>query len=236
MDGRIPVETMYFNNTRYSGHQAMHAVWDATVLDAGVDAPSLAVMSRRVGPTYGLKSINYVAHTLGKYASALDGKAGVVWGSERPWAEVLLARAGAAHLTTIDYGRITSTHPRFTTTTPPALAAMMLTAPRAWDFAFTFSSLEHSGLGRYGDALNPWGDMEAAVQTWCLLKPGGLFFLGVPCKNVACSEDVLFWNAHRFYGPLRLGEMSAGYELVETVRTEDVSPFASVIHVLRKKG
>ena len=36
----------------------------------------------------------------------------------------------------------------------------------------TFSSIEHSGLGRYGDSLNPWGDLITMAQSWCLLKPG----------------------------------------------------------------
>jgi hypothetical protein len=236
MDGRIPVQTWYFNNTRYSGHDALESVWDSATLDAAITAANLQAMARHVMPSYGLNSAAYVAHALAKYRSAVEGKVGVVWGSERPWAEVLLARAGAAHITTFEYGRITSMHPRFATSTPPALAAMMLTHPRAWDFAFTYSSLEHSGLGRYGDPLNPWGDMEAAVQTWCMLKPGGLFFLGVPCKTAACADDELVWNAHRFYGPLRLSEMRAGYEVIETIRTDDIVPDASVIHVLRKKG
>ncbi len=110
----------------------------------------------------------------------------------------------------------------------------MISAPRIWDFAFTYSSLEHSGLGRYGDALNPWGDMEAAVQTWCLLKPGGIFFLGLPCKDASCSEDVLVWNAHRFYGQRRLPEVFAGYEVVDKVTTTDGVARASIIYVLRK--
>jgi hypothetical protein len=131
-------------------------------------------------------------------------------------------------------GSITSKHARFTTTTPPNLAALMISAPRIWDFAFTYSSLEHSGLGRYGDALNPWGDMEAAVQTWCLLKPGGIFFLGLPCKDASCSEDVLVWNAHRFYGQRRLPEVFAGYEVVDKVTTTDGVARASIIYVLRK--
>ena len=29
-----------------------------------------------------------------------------------------------------------------------------------FDAMASYSSLEHSGLGRYGDALNPWGDQE----------------------------------------------------------------------------
>ena len=37
----------------------------------------------------------------------------------------------------------------------------------------TYSSLEHSGLGRYGDSLNPWGDLITMAKAWCLLKPKG---------------------------------------------------------------
>jgi hypothetical protein len=32
-----------------------------------------------------------------------------------------------------------------------------------FDAIVTFSSVEHSGLGRYGDALNPWGDIIAYI-------------------------------------------------------------------------
>ena len=28
-----------------------------------------------------------------------------------------------------------------------------------FDAVVSFSSLEHSGLGRYGDAINPWADV-----------------------------------------------------------------------------
>jgi hypothetical protein len=42
----------------------------------------------------------------------------------------------------------------------------------AWSIV-TFSSVEHSGLGRYGDALNPWGDIIAIARAWCVTKQGG---------------------------------------------------------------
>jgi hypothetical protein len=35
--------------------------------------------------------------------------------------------------------------------------------------------LEYSGLGRYGDHLNPEGDVEASEECFCVLKPGGYF-------------------------------------------------------------
>ena len=51
-----------------------------------------------------------------------------------------------------------------------------------FDAMVTFSSLEHSGLGRYGDSLNPWGDLITMSQAWCLLKPGARALVGIPGK------------------------------------------------------
>lgn len=75
----------------------------------------------------------------------------------------------------------------------------------AFDFIVTFSSLEHSGLGRYGDPLDPFGDIKEMRKLRCLLKPGGLFFLGVPT-----GPDTIVFNAHRIYGRLRLPFMMEG--------------------------
>lgn len=49
-----------------------------------------------------------------------------------------------------------------------------------FDLVVTFSSVEHSGLGRYGDALNPWGDLIAMAKAWCITKTGGKALVGVP--------------------------------------------------------
>ncbi|RCN47679.1 hypothetical protein ANCCAN_06243 [Ancylostoma caninum] len=43
-----------------------------------------------------------------------------------------------------------------------------------FDFAITFSSIEHSGLGRYGDPLDPIGDLREVLKVMCLLKKGGI--------------------------------------------------------------
>lgn len=40
------------------------------------------------------------------------------------------------------------------------------------DFAFSFSSWEHDGLGRYGDPIDPWGDVKAMQRASCYVKPG----------------------------------------------------------------
>ena len=48
------------------------------------------------------------------------------------------------------------------------------------DLIFSFSSLEHDGLGRYGDPINPFADLESIARAWCMLRDGGTFMLGLP--------------------------------------------------------
>ena len=56
--------------------------------------------------------------------------------------------------------------------------------------------LEHVGLGRYGDPINPEGSRLAATELQRVLKPGGSLFLSVPVGR----ERVCF-NAHRVFSP-----------------------------------
>jgi hypothetical protein len=51
---------------------------------------------------------------------------------------------------------------------------------RQFDAVVTYSSLEHGGLGRYGDELNPWADLIAMAKAWCLTKSGGRMLIGLP--------------------------------------------------------
>lgn len=81
------------------------------------------------------------------------------------------------------------------------------------DWIVVYSSLEHSGLGRYGDSLNPDGDKDAMLHAWCMLKPGGYLLLGVP---MTCSFDgFIQYNAHRTYGFKRLAYIASEFELVD---------------------
>lgn len=87
--------------------------------------------------------------------------------------------------------------------------------------------LEHSGLGRYGDPLNPHGDVEAVQQVHCMLKPGGLFFLGLPTSSDGSSY--IEFNAHRVYGTSRLALLFKNWEMVD----KKPSPYHTVF-VLKK--
>lgn len=117
-----------------------------------------------------------------------------VIGSLTPWIESMLIHMGNT-VTTIEYNVPESNHEKvkcrdyfkyFTSTSDK------------FDTIVSFSSIEHSGLGRYGDPLDPDGDLKTMYQIHRTLKPDGLLIWGGPV-----GKDALTWNAHRVYGPIR---------------------------------
>ena len=79
-----------------------------------------------------------------------------------------------------------------------------------FDGMVTFSSLEHSGLGRYGDQLNPWGDLVTMARAWCVVAPRGRALVGVPMAG----HDLVCMNAHRMYGSVMLAHLFASWDVV----------------------
>ena len=146
-----------------------------------------------------------------------------VFSAITPWVEAALLglpELQHANLTTIDWNQ-------------PILAARHTLAP-AWrrlrtlgqaelarhyargerfDAIVAFSGIEHDGLGRYGDPLNPEGDLAAISEMGALLARGGLLLLGVP---TAVLDDVVY-PRHRLYGPGRLPWLLRGWTLLGRV-------------------
>lgn len=60
-------------------------------------------------------------------------------------------------------------------------------------------ALEHFGLGRYGDPIDPMGHARGLANMASLLRPGGIFYLSVPIGR----ERVEF-NANRVFDPRTL--------------------------------
>ena len=81
-------------------------------------------------------------------SSQIDGKDVLVIGSQSPWLESILVSKGARLVTTFDYIRINNEHPNIETLVPNEMAKKFTDGVR-FDVMITFSSIEHSGLGRY---------------------------------------------------------------------------------------
>jgi len=130
------------------------------------------------------------------------GKSWLVLGSKLPWLEVLLLAAGASKVTTIDYqveDFMAQAHPDIKVLTPQEFTAHK----QSFDGAIQYSSIEHSGLGRYTDQLNPFADRQTVQATWCLLK-NGAWFLTSEMSYFALDDlqDMrVLYNSGRAYGP-----------------------------------
>ena len=68
--------------------------------------------------------------------------------------------------------------------------------------------IEHIGLGRYGDPVDPEGHLKAAAEMVRVLRPGGALLLGTPV-----GRERLFFDAHRVFDPRTVVEAFGGLGL-----------------------
>lgn len=130
-----------------------------------------------------------------KYIDFIKDKKVAVIGSQSPWIESILINCGAKEVTTVEYNVPICNHPIIKTISYDNFCE----SSDKYDAIISYSSIEHSGLGRYGDPLNPNGDIETMEQIYKSLNDGGLCFVGFPV-----GKDHLVWNVHRIYGEIRL--------------------------------
>jgi hypothetical protein len=81
----------------------------------------------------------------------------------------------------------------------------------SFDVVLSFSSFDHSGLGRYGDDIDPDGDRKAMSFARHVMKSNSnaIFLATVPI-----GEDIIVWNLHRRYGAVRLPLLLADFKEV----------------------
>jgi SAM-dependent methyltransferase len=70
--------------------------------------------------------------------------------------------------------------------------------------------IEHIGLGRYGDPLDPWGSEKAAGELARILAPGGRLYLTTPV-----GEPCIQFNAHFVRSPAQVKAMFPALDLIE---------------------
>ena len=71
------------------------------------------------------------------------------------------------------------------------------------------STLEHIGLGRWGDPIDPEGDIKTMQEIRRVLKRGGHCILTIPF-----GYPTVVFNLHRIYDEGRIKTISEGFEIV----------------------
>lgn len=70
-------------------------------------------------------------------------------------------------------------------------------------------SLEHFGLGRYGDEIDPFGDIKAIAEVYRVLRGGYYIFT----TFVTTGDTYIIFNARRVYSLKEIRKMLKGYKL-----------------------
>ncbi|RDC56225.1 DUF268 domain-containing protein [Pedobacter chinensis] len=81
-------------------------------------------------------------------------------------------------------------------------------------------TVEHIGLGRYGDPIDPDGDIKAIDELIRVVKPGGSILFVTPVGN-----PKIMFNAHRIYDPHMITNLFKNCELKQFSLVTDQNEF-----------
>ena len=81
-------------------------------------------------------------------------------------------------------------------------------------------TVEHIGLGRYGDPIDPSGDLKAINELKRVVKPGGSLLFVTPVGKAR-----IIFNAHRIYSALAVEKAFEGFKLEDFSLVTDDSRF-----------
>jgi len=191
MSWKVPVSSLYFDNTV-----------NAPTFFSKKDVDKFMDICSNRGTNYYGDIDLCLYNALKDYP--IQNKEVAIMGSETPWYESICLTYGGKP-TTIEYNKIVTDDDRLNVMTVEEYDRN----PKQFDMAFSISSFEHDGLGRYGDTLCPDGDLNAMKKMKNTIKKNGTMFLSVPY-----GQDELVWNAHRIYGHLRFPLLIEGWVIL----------------------
>ena len=137
----------------------------------------------------------------------INNKNVAIIGSQSPWLECICLNSDAKSVTTVEYNVPEVNYPKLKAI---SYYKDFKNTNIKYDCILSFSSIEHSGLGRYGDELDPYGDIKTMDDIYNNLDDRGLLYLGIPI-----GPDALSWNANRIYGNIRLPILLEKFKILE---------------------
>lgn len=200
LNGRIIIiDNDYVNEVEVTGNE--------TFLQKDIDKYIDMANNRMIGNYQ--SSDPYIYQALDKFN--IENKSVLIIGSQNPWYESICLKY-KGNPTTVDFRKIVSEDKRISTLTVDEYNKL----DYQWDASISVSSLEHTGLGRYGDPLDPNGDLKAMKELKLKIKKEGLLFLAVPL-----GIDYVRFNALRIYGRIRLPMLLDGWEMIDSFGYSD---------------
>ena len=216
LDDKIPILNWWLNNSKNN-----NIIWSKRLIDdyrRRLVSSRIRSMKEGCGG-YGCVAVNNIYTSLEKY-NIRNKNVGVL-GSLTPWIEAMLLNFNNT-VTTIEYNVPKCNYDRLRCIN---YFTEFQTTSNLYDCIVSFSSIEHSGLGGYGDPLDPNGDIKTMNDIHKNLKPNGLMIWGGPV-----GHDALVWNVHRVYGKIRLPLLFEGFNELEWIGFDKNELLNSELH------
>lgn len=204
-NNKIPILNWYRDDSKPNG-----VVWTNKFIEDHICkfTPTNIKLNKEGISPYGHEVVEMLLFSFIKYN--IKEKNVAVVGSETPWIEAILLNL-SNKVTTIEYN--VPENITYNNLSCKSYFDFFVKNTNEFDCIISFSSIEHSGLGRYGDPLDPNGDIKTMKTIHNNLKENGLLIWGAPV-----GHDALVWNVHRIYGALRLPLIFEGFKELEWIK------------------
>lgn len=203
LGGKIPIVDRYFNESNNSANPPRNTKSDYEKF--------FSLLDKKIFNYYGNEGKAFF-EVIKKYS--FTNKNVTIWGLTGINLEAFSLWAGANNVYVIEYNKPIIDHEKIRVFDYAEFESENMQS----DIAISYSSFEHDGLGRYGDPLNPSGDIIAMQHAHEHLSDDGILLLGVPL-----GLDCLVWNAHRIYGKLRLPLILQNFKLLDVFSVYDAT-------------
>ena len=218
MNGKIPIFEWYLDDRKKNGLE-----WSNSLINDCMNrfTPDNIKNGREGNSSYGHEVCVNLLNSFEDYN--IRNKNVAVIGSETPWIEAILLNM-SNKVTTIEYNVPSGNFENIQLQCKDYFNHFEKNI-EIYDAIITFSSIEHSGLGRYGDPLDPNGDIKTMNNIYNNLTEKGLVIWGAPV-----GKDALTWNTHRVYGPIRLPLMFNNFKEVKWYGRTKEQLFSQKVH------
>lgn len=100
-----------------------------------------------------------------------------------------------------------------------------------FDIVVCSSTIEHIGLGRYGDPVDPCGDMKMMTAIYKMLRSDGIVIIEFPFNNHPDSVGIIRWNGCRIYNNYRKDLLFKDFTIISEANLDKYQP----TWILRKR-
>jgi hypothetical protein len=188
-------------------------IWTNEMLYTGHSILTKNLDNENISPTVYPNATSHILKSIKNYP--VNNKEVCTVGSISPWVESILLYSGAI----VDVVDVIDYNPPVLENINNPRLHVITNVIKQYDCIVSYSSIEHSGLGRYGDDIDPDGDIKTMNFFHSILKPNGLLFLAVPLGEKTRLE----WNHHRIYGPSRFEKLTQKFKLINLYGNQSTS-------------